>query len=169
MKYTKGGFPFKASPAKQNSGYKKNTGVDESVKATDFLKVIPNETVSSQSTKNEYNNTKNTTKVAVVNKEEKKKKNASRNKVADANYEKGLKKRTSLNNQEHKGNSDEAYEAMQNDHDTDGDGNAQTNSKNFKIKTKKTIKPSFPATPAGNKARLAAEKALEAKEDAGGK
>ena len=49
-------------------------------------------------------------------------------------YNKTLAKRTSLDNPEHKGDSDEAIEARQNDHDTDSKGKAQTHPKNYAIK-----------------------------------
>ena len=81
MKYTKGGFPFKASPAT----YEKN----------------PNDLI---------------------------------NRKNQEAYNKTLAKRTSLENPEHKGDSEEAIEARQNDHDTDSKGKAQTHPENYAIK-----------------------------------
>ena len=49
-------------------------------------------------------------------------------------YNKTLAERTSLENPEHKGDSEEAIEARQNDHDTDGEGKAQTHPENYAIK-----------------------------------
>ena len=86
MKYTKGGFPFKASPAT----YEKDP-------------------------------------------------QAFANRKAQEKYNKSIPKRTSLDNPEHKGMSDEAYEAMMNDHDVNDDGVAETNPENYnkKVQIKK--------------------------------
>ena len=85
MKYTKGGFPFKASPAT----YEKNP--------------------------NDFINRKN-----------------------QEAYNKTLAERTSLKNEEHKGDTKEAIEAAiearQNDHDVDSEGKAQTHPENYAIK-----------------------------------
>jgi len=107
MKYTNGGFPFKASPAKQ----KENT-------TPHFLEQKPNPTVKAIPKQ-----VKNRTKEEQIR---------------------------FMNDKDH-----QSVPTI-----TDFIGQGVHN----KHKTK--IKPSFPATPAGNKARAAAEKAQEVKEDA---
>lgn len=57
----------------------------------------------------------------------------------DAEYAKGLPARISVDNPEHKGGSDDAWERMQNDHDVDDSGVPQTGAKEYYIKT--GIKP----------------------------
>ena len=53
----------------------------------------------------------------------------------DAEYAKGLPARISVDNPEHKGGSDKAWERMQNDHDVDDKGVPQTGAKEYYIKT----------------------------------
>jgi len=120
MKYTKGGFPFKASPAKQDNFLKEQN--EEAVKSTDYLTKTPNPTVASNLAKKEYNKGSEEKSTAQKNQED---------------YNKTLSKRTSIDNPEHKGTSDDAHEAMQNDHDTDSDGKPKTNPKNYNIKKKR--------------------------------
>jgi len=65
----------------------------------------------------------------------KKVKNAQRLAKMDAEYAKGLPARISVDNPEHKGGGDAAWEAMQNDHDVDDKGVPQTGAKEYYIKT----------------------------------
>ena len=53
----------------------------------------------------------------------------------DAEYAKGLPARISVDNPEHKGGGDDAWERMQNDHDVDDKGVPQTGAKEYYIKT----------------------------------
>ena len=73
---------------------------------------------------------------------------------------------------------EQTIENMSNAKDNNFDGHAEIEINNYKKASKgmnkgisevKKIHPSFPATPKGSKQRSAAEKALEAKEDAEGK
>tara|TARA_R110000824_G_scaffold83331_1_gene208554 strand:+ start:637 stop:1278 length:642 start_codon:yes stop_codon:yes gene_type:complete len=65
----------------------------------------------------------------------KKVRNEKRLAKMDAEYAKGLPARISVDNPEHKGGSDAAWERMQNDHDVDDKGIPQTGAKEYYIKT----------------------------------
>ena len=67
----------------------------------------------------------------------KKVKNERRLAEMDAEYAKGLAARISVDNPEHKGGDDDAWERMQNDHDVDDNGVPQTGAKEYYIKTGK--------------------------------
>ena len=54
---------------------------------------------------------------------------------ADAEYEKGLAARISVDNPEHKGGSDDAWERLRNDHDVDSNGVPQTGAAEYYKKT----------------------------------
>ena len=140
MKYTKGGFPFKSSPAKQDDFLKSQN--EEAVKSTDYLMKTPNSTTASDDAKKAYEDGDATTLT---------------------NNEKSKAKRED----EHvRFMNDEHHSIVPTINDFIGD--AQNKQKASNKKSKKT-KPSFPATPEGSKQRSKAEKALEAKEDAEGK
>jgi len=65
----------------------------------------------------------------------KKVRNKKRLAKMDAEYAKGLPARISVDNPEHKGGGDDAWERMQNDHDVDDKGVPQTGAKEYYIKT----------------------------------
>ena len=117
MKYTKGGFPFKASPAT----YEKNP-------------------------------------------------QAFVNRKAQEKYDSEQAQRISVDNPEHKGDSEEAIEARQNDHDVENGvaqtGAAEYNKKMLNLDKKKKKQD---ANKASNKKRSDAERAHEAREDAEGR
>jgi len=69
----------------------------------------------------------------------KKVRNEKRLAKMDAEYAKGLPARISVDNPEHKGGGDDAWERMQNDHDVNDKGVPQTGAKEYYIKT--GIKP----------------------------
>ena len=90
------------------------------------------------------------------------------NRKAQEKYDKSIATRISVDNPDHAEGAPNRQEALNNDHDVDDNGVPQTGAAEYYEKTGKKIKPSFPATPEGSKQRSAAEKALEAKEDAKG-
>ena len=136
MKYTKGGFPFKASPAKQDDFLKSQN--EEAVKSTDYLMKTPNSTTASDDAKKAYEDGDATTLT---------------------NNEKSKAKRED----EHvRFMNDKHHSIVPTINDFIGD--AQNKQKASNKKSKKT-KPSHPATPEGSKQRSKAEKALEKSED----